>query len=108
MIEDEYAYEDEHAHIVDVNLAMMTELMGDPAADIEATAVETLLQAQREAEEEYAHICEVEHEILTSEYPCPFKVPTGDERYPVLCAKDGRYARADYCKDCRHRNEGVA
>jgi hypothetical protein len=50
--------------------------------------------------QEHMHELEVQHEAETW---CPYERATGDKKWPVLCGKDGRYARRKTCDECKVR-----
>jgi len=62
--------------------------------------------------EEHFHYMELEHERehdAHSDNPdprhvwCQYERSTGDKKYPVLCERDGKYARQKECESCKKR-----
>lgn len=47
-----------------------------------------------------AALADVPEDVLAV---CVDKQMTGDKRWPVLCARDDRYASKTYCHTCHHR-----
>jgi hypothetical protein len=45
----------------------------------------------------HMHELEVQHEAETW---CPYERATGDKKWPVLCAKDNKYATQAQCDKC--------
>ena len=52
---------------------------------------------------EEEHYRALEEEQDAQEQPCKYAKATGDARYPTLCEKDDRYAKAGYCETCPRR-----
>jgi hypothetical protein len=46
---------------------------------------------------------QVQRDEEVVEYPCKYAQSTGDERWPVLCLLDNRYASKKNCYNCRSK-----
>jgi hypothetical protein len=58
------------------------------------------LEADQQHDEEHFHLLEKTHEL------CVHATPTGDKRWPILCARDMRYSGVKFCRACPRRNPG--